>query len=178
MYKDHVGKSVKQEHYVLSTVQSMHWTGFHIVGAAPGLMPGGGGRFAGKLKPWEETHRAGMEGDPAADQQHGSGGQQSNGERLEHGLWTDSLTMPYAVSEVTLSFYSYMESHKFRLADMDATFCWDKGAKASKLMANCWDASVHSSFLQKRLNFACAVSMICATLHCGTQHIKVLTLKC
>lgn len=60
----------------------MHWTDFPIVGAGLGLM----GRFAGELKPWEETRRAGMEGDPAADQQLGSGGKQSSGEPLEHGL--------------------------------------------------------------------------------------------
>lgn len=61
---------------------------------------------------------------------------------------------------------------------MNATFCWDKGPKASNLTADSWDASVYSFFLQKRLTFACAMIIICATLHCGTQQIKALALKC
>ena len=123
-----------------------------------------------------------MEGNPAggrslADQQLGSGGKQSSGEPLEHGVWPVYPCLLLCLKPLSLFTVTWSLTNWGRLIWMLPSV-GTKGQKASNLTADCWDASVHSSFLQKRLNFARAMSIICATLHCGTQHIKALVSDC
>lgn len=133
---------------------------------------GRGGRFAGK----EETHGVGMEGNLQLSRARGWWQAKQRGTPWAWPVHSCLKLHP----KITLSLYSYTESHKFKQVNTYATFCWNKEPKASNLRADYGDASVCSSLLQKRLSFACAVSMIRVTLLCGTQHItaKALRLEC
>lgn len=92
MYNNHACKPVTQEFCALSTVQNMHWTGFHMVGAAPGLMPHGTQREVcregGDTWSWDG-------GELAAEQSSSLVGSKAVGDSLSMA----SVLMPYAVSK-------------------------------------------------------------------------------
>lgn len=99
----------------------LHQTGFHTAGAA----------LSSPCRGWRELCR-----EPAVLRGHTEswdGLQVTNSLALVGSKVGNLLNMALAsaVSKTTLPFYTYVESHKFRLVNPDATFCWEIRAKTS-----------------------------------------------
>lgn len=146
----------------------MHQTGFHSAGAALSWHPAGaGGSFARNPEPWEDTQRAGMDCRWPTPWVWWV---------AKWGIsWTWLMALPSAVSKTTLPFHTCMESHKFRLVNPDATFCWKKKEKAKSFWSSSW-LGRH----QRWICMCCEHYLCCPSLwdraHCST-HIKVLSLE-
>lgn len=109
MYNNHVCKPVTKEHRALSTVQNRHWTGFHTVGAAPGLTP-------------SNDEEGGLQGSWSPGRRHAGLGWRETlqltsslglvGSKAVGNLWNVAYGQT-VYPRLLLCLKSHMESHKF-----------------------------------------------------------------